>query len=239
MSTMTLATYKTAVRRTLGNIPTSFPQISDAMDERAINSAANAIIRRYPTHFPETRNYAWQIGPTVVGQNSIALPAASSTSPKVLEIHRVVTNALETTPSSAPSSWAEVDEQFVAPIPVHIIGQGGKDSDIDGYPSQWERQGSNILYWPPTRTGYTCYLRAYGQRGEYLITSAQSFLVDADFDDAIIFDAAAILCTSIGWVEKASALRVYVKSHMDMIRPAGVGELVTRPARFTMSGMPQ
>ena len=333
MSTLVLATYQTLVRRALGNIPTSFPQLDDGMDITAINAAPNTLIRRYPQHFPECRNHTWTIGPTIVGDNTIALPAQSSftnqpandgvevisssaadttqtatvigttygtinvvretvslngvtqvattktdwgtiravrlsaacagtvtvreasanatittlaagvlakdVTPKLLELHRVVSNANDTTPSTHPGDWSETDEQPVPMVPVSTIGYSSKDSDLAEYPSTCERMGSDLIYWPTTRTGKTCYLRLYGLRGDLLLSTGDSFLMDADYDDAIVFEAAAAIATSIGWYAKASELRGYVVTHMQQLRPAGSGELAARPSRFRLAGMPR
>lgn len=188
---MTLAQYQTRVLLALGNLSTAHPVISTGMHTSAINDAANDLIRWYPDRFPEHNDNSWTLGPTVVGENKITLIDTGLTYTTILVIDKV-RRPKDEDAATDPAGWEDTQEVVVSHTDVATIGLQTKESSDTGYPRLYDRKGNYLMYHPPTRTGYTSYLRVYGLAGEVrLVGASDTFRMAPDFDEAVILLAAS------------------------------------------------
>lgn len=191
MSDLTLANYQKEVLLLLGNISTNHPVISDGLHTRAINNAANDLIRWYPDRFPEHNDNSWTLGPTTIGTNKITLVDTTlgySTIITIDNVHRPEDSVAATD----PDGWEDTKEVVVAHSNVATIGLQTKSSTEVGYPRIYDRKGNYLMYHPTTRTGYRSYLRIYGLADEVrLIAAGDTFRMSANFDEAVILLAAS------------------------------------------------
>lgn len=191
MSDMTLADYQAEVLLTLGNLSTSHPLIARGMHTRAINAAADDLIRWYPDRFPEHNDNSWTIGPTVAGENKVTLLDSTlgySTILVIDKVHRPEDSAA----STDPDGWEDTQEVPVSHSDVSTIGLMTKSASDTGYPSLYDRKGNYLIYHPTTRAGYESYLRVYGLAGEvHLVAAGDTFRMAANFDEALTLLAAS------------------------------------------------
>jgi hypothetical protein len=212
MGALTLSDYQTEVRLALGNMQTSHPLYSGGIVTRAINQAANDLVRmaiggngKHADLFPELRN-SWTVGPTIVGDNSIARPSDCI----------VVTDVVSAQSSTLPD-WADTQEQPVGFVmQPEIIGQLSKDSTIADYPRLWARKANRIVYHPTTRTGYTDYFRFYGLAScVALAAAADTFPLDAAWDNVIVLLASYSVAAKLGWTERATGYLAMAKTQIN------------------------
>jgi hypothetical protein len=234
MGDLTLVDMQAAVRASLGDLPTDDPIASTTLIVQAINNAPNRLIRAMPDLFPEHLNRSWTIGPTIVGDNRIALGE------NVLIIESVARNAS----STDPDDWADTQEIPVNPVSALTIGRIAKPSTTVGYPTLWDRKGTDLLYNPTTRTGYTCYFRVYGISGETAISGGgETFRIHRDWDTSVVFLAASEIAEYMGWAERAQELVTAVERRtgipIAVSRPVGGRERAAKPLRVKIAGTPR
>jgi hypothetical protein len=231
MASLTLSQFQTEVLLTLDNMPTDDPIASSGIHTRGINRAPNRLIRMVGNAdlFPEKHN-TWTIGPTVVGDNTIALPSDC-----------IIAQRLVSADSSSLPDWADTEERFISPIPRETIGLLAKPTSGAGYPQQWDRKAEQILYHPTTRTGYTTYLRLYGIARESAISSASDqFTISEDWDDAIVLLAAEYCARRMdGWQRRADEFLVAAKLQIDETMNVLGAERAVRPLTINIAGMPR
>jgi hypothetical protein len=200
MGDLNLTAFQSRVLLALGNAQTSHPVVAAGLHTQAINDAANDLIRRFPDHFPEHTDVTWTLGPTTVGLNSIALPDN-------LNVIVTVRHSNGTTITSG--NWTSVEEEVVAETDAETIGLLNKDSTVTGYPKLFARKGTNLIYHPTTRTGYTTTFRLYGMSGETRLSAGgDTFRMNRDFDEAVVLLGAAKLARIIGYTERADELEM-------------------------------
>lgn len=211
MGYLTLADYRIEVRQALGNMPTSHPMVTLSVLDRAINAAPNRLIRMAfggngtnVDLFPEKHN-SWTIGPTVVGNNRIAMDA------DILVPLRV-----QRAESSSSPTWANTQEKLVSPATPALIGLMKKASTDVGYAALWTRKANDIMYHPTTRTGYVDYFRIYGIARESRITApGATFTLIEDWDSAIVKLAAEDIARKMGWTSRADELLASVRDQIE------------------------
>lgn len=238
MGDLTRSDYVTRVLKTLGNMPTSQPVIAAGMHLTAINNAPNRLIRENPDLFPEHHGRTWTVGPTEV-PDDLADPVVSGnripTPRSLLVLEKVRCN----NSSVDPGTWASVQE-FVVTMPpnaVETIGLLAKDTNTTGYPTMIARKDSDLEYWPTTRAGFECYFRLYGISREIPLTADDStFLMDRDFDQAIVLVAASEVAEIFGWTERAQELLTMAGSRLGKSGVVGK-ERALKPFRVTIAGM--
>lgn len=209
MGDLTLSDFQEQVLLVLGNIPSAHPVIAAGMHTKAINDAANDLIRIYPEKFPEHQNNSWTTGLTTVGENKIALPD------NMLVLERVQ-RPVDADATTNPAGWEDTNEMVVSKAEAWQIGIMSKESSDTGYPRLYVRSGSDLLYHPPTRTGFTTYLRIYGLAGEERLSApGETFLMHRDFDEAIVLFAASKVAMLIpGMMERSRELKAEVRDKM-------------------------
>jgi len=205
MGDLTLSQYQTRVLLALKNVRSTHPAVVAGLHTQAINDAANDLVRTYPDRFPEHNDNSWTLGPTIVGENKIALPD-----------NLLVIGAVRSADSTTdPAGWEDTDERVVSRVSTQTIGLLDKASSDTGYPNLWDRKGTNLIYYPTTRTGYTTYLRVYGLAGETRLSAAGStFRLHRDYDEAVVLFAAAKLARMLGFTERADELEAAAKRKM-------------------------
>lgn len=238
MGTLTLADYKSRVLLTLNNVPTAHPVMAAGMHVTAINNAPNRLIRENPALFPEHHNRSWTIGPTaipdagppVVEGNRIPIPE------NLLVLEKVRQNG----DSVNPGTWASITENVVT-MPsggAELIGLMQKDSDVTGYPIICARKDSDLMYYPTTRTGFTCYFRLYGISRELPLENDDDvFVMDRDWDQVIVLLAASETAEALGWAERAQELLAMAGSRIKQRGGVVARERAMRPNRVTIAGM--
>jgi hypothetical protein len=208
MGDLNLSQYQTRVLLLNNNLPSTDPNVTAGLHTQAINDAANDLVRDYPDLFPEHgANRTVTQGPTIVGDNAIAIPDT------LVTVHRV-THSNGTTITSG--DWSSVEEKFVGPISAETIGLLNKDSDVTGYPQQWDRKANQIYYYPTTRTGYTTYFRLYGTSNETrLSASGDTFRLHRDYDECVVLYAASKLALILGETARHAELEASYKRIVD------------------------
>lgn len=203
MGDLNLGQLQGAVLRAVGNVQTDHPVIAAGDHTRCINDAANDLCRLFPDRFPEHNARTWTDGPTVLGDNAIALPS------NLLTLDRVTHSDGATI---TLGDWSSIEERIVTQSTVETIGILDKASDVTGYPILWARQGTSLLYYPTTRTGFLTTFNLYGMsREEPLVAGGDVFRFDRDFDEAVVLLGAAKLARIIGYTERAAELEVAAK----------------------------
>lgn len=202
MGILTLADFRIETRQALGNMPTSHPMVTLSILDRAINNAPNRLIRmafggngQNVDLFPEKHN-SWTIGPTVVGNNRIALDADI-----------LIPLELRSSESSTSPTWANTQEKLVVLTKTTTIGLLSKETTETGYARLWARKANDILYHPTTRTGYVDYFRVYGIAREVAISAGgDTFTLNADWDRVIVRLAAEDIARMMSWTNRADEL---------------------------------
>ena len=212
MGDLTLANYQARVLLLNNNLPTTDPYAVAGLHTQAINDAANDLVRDYPDLFPEHgANRTWTQGPTIVGDNAIAIPD------NVLTLHRLVHSNGETITNG---DWSSVAEIFVPPISAEVIGLQNKDSSVVGYPTEWDRKGNQIYYYPTTRTGYETTFRLYGTSNETRLTaSGDTFRIHRDYDESVVVLGSSKFARVIGDTARADELEAQVRRRLGPPRP--------------------
>lgn len=207
MSTLTMANMQAEVLLTLNNEQTDHPLISAGLHVRAINEAVNRLIRMVGNAdlFPEKHVRLATAAATSVSANTISIP--STATPLA-----IVTKVTCTESSSAPT-LAATTEKPLGESDMETIGLLNKATTTTGYPKLWARYGESILYHPTTQTGYTTYLVVYGIAEEAALVSgaATTFGLNARWDQAIVFLAAADVAMKMGYADRAVELDDWAK----------------------------
>jgi hypothetical protein len=204
MGDLTRAEYQERVLLALKNLRSTHPVVTAGIHTDAINHAVNRLIRMAPDMFPEHNNNSWTQGPTTVGDNLIALPE-----------NLLVLREVRSADSSTSPTWEDTKERVVPIVDTDTIGLLGKETTQAGYPRICDRKGTNLIYWPTTRTGYTTYLRFYGIAGEAALTAdGETFRTHEHWDAAIVFLAAEEVATYLGWTDRAKELLAAAKEHL-------------------------
>jgi hypothetical protein len=226
---LTLAQYQTEVILAVGNVPSQHPLIAAGIHTRAINRAPNRLIRMAPHLFPEHKDRSWEIGPTVVGDNRIAIPATCS-------VVRAVHSADDDT-GGAPYPWEDIDEREVSRTEGLTVGLLEKDEDEStGFPQMWDRQVNSIVYYPTTRTGFETYLRLYGDSIEAALSaSGDTFRIHADWDNLIVLMAAQELAMKLDRGDRARELKEEVKDELAKFNVVAEGD---SDGAVSVEGMP-
>lgn len=231
MGDLTRAEYQTRVLLALKNLRTTHPAIAAGVHTEAINHAANRLIRMAPDMFPEHYNNSWTQGATTVGANTIALP-------ENMLVLRDVRCSDETVITAG--DWSGAQERVVPIVGADTIGLLNKDATLTGYPRLCDRKGTNLIYWPTTRTGYTTYLRFYGIAGEAALTAdGSTFRTHKDWDAAIVLLAAEEVATYLGWIDRAKELLAAAKEHLGSSANILGKERATRGLNIGIAGTPR
>ena len=203
MGNMNLGQMQAAVLRALDNLRSNHPMVVAGDHTRCINDAAADVIRLFPERFVEHHDRSWTTGPTAVSADLISLPNNLLVLQKVRHSDGATITA---------GDWSSIEEKVVSHVSVETIGLLNKVTTIADYPRLYDRKGTNLLYHPTTRTGFTTTFRFYGISRETPISAAgDTFRMDRDFDEVIVLLGAAKLARLIGYSDRAVELETAAK----------------------------